>query len=213
MQVPSVDYQKRFIRYRKYYSQKINPFLRSKHAIAYTMIILSIFTISFFGFFAIRPTIKTIVELKRQIEDSRVVDEALQKKINNLMVAQEEYQLIKDFVPLIDDALPDSPNLTQALVKIEELASSEQASISSMQVQSVAYQPGTPLSTKKLTDKPTIIDLSIKVSGSYKQLDAFLEKLFKARRTITANHLELLPETTETASLKMVLRLNAYYLK
>lgn len=213
MQLQQTDYQKRFVRYRKYYSQKINPFLKSKHATAYTMVILSIFTISFFGFFAIRPTVKTIVELKRQIEDSQIVDNALQKKIDDLVIAQEEYQLIKDFVPLVNEALPDIPNLTQALGKIETLASDQQASVSAMQVQSVTYQGKSTDTSKKVSDKPTTIDISIRVSGNYKQLDAFLDKLFKTRRTITAQNLELLPETTETAALKLVLRLNAYYLK
>lgn len=214
MQIQGTDYQKRFVRYRKYYSQRINPFLKSRHATAYTMVVLSIFTISFFGFFAIRPTVKTIVELKRQIEDNQIVDKALQKKIDDLVIAQEEYQLIKDFVPAINEALPDTPNLTQALVKIESLASSQQASVSAMQVQSVTFQPGNiDTSKKEISNKPTTIDIAIKVSGNYKQLDAFLDKLFKTRRTITAQNLELLPETSETATLKLVLKLNTYYLK
>jgi len=217
MQSQKLPYQTYYSKYRKYYNQRINPFVRSKHASAYTMIILSIFTVSFFGMFAIRPTIRTIVELKRQIQDNKEIDQALQNKINSLMMAQEEYQFITDFVPAINEALPDQPNIAGLLVHLDKLATEKEATITGLQVQSISFKPPTSSTTDKTkatVTQPTTIDIMIKLSGNYQQLLPFLEKLLTMRRTVVAKSLEITPEgVAGQANLKLLLRLNSYYLK
>lgn len=219
----NMPYQKYYSRYRKYYQRNIDPFVRSKHATAYSMIILSLFTIAFFGMFAIRPTLRTIIELKRQIKDNKEIDLALQTKINSLMVAQEEYQFIKDFVPAISEALPNQPNITNLLLSIENLALEKQATITSIQVQSVIYKP----INKEINNEndsfvkpvitnfqPSPIDISLKVSANYQQLYEFLEKLLTMRRLVTAKSLEIMPNNIpEQGTVKILLRFNTYYLK
>lgn len=211
-----IEYQTFYSKYRKYYNQRINPFVRSKHASAYSMIILSIFTIAFFGMFAIRPTIRTIVELKRQIKDNQEIDTALQNKINSLMMAQEEYQFISDFVPAINEALPNQPEVATLLMHLEKLASEKEATITGLQVQSITFKPSSTPTTDKAkvnTTQPASIDVMLKLSGNYQQLLPFLEKLFAMRRTVTAKSLEITQEGVNSVNLRLLLRLNAYYLK
>lgn len=168
--------------------------------------------------FAIRPTLKTIVELKRQIKDASEVDIALQKKIDSLVAAQEEYQLIKDFVPAISEALPDQPNLTYILSKIENLASEKEATVAGLQVQSLAFKPASlsesNQTAKTLNKEPTPIDISLTLSGDFKEFALFLEKLFTMRRTVIAESLELSSDkTSEEEALGLSLKLKTYYLK
>lgn len=206
---------KTILKYRRYYHQAI-PFLKSRHATAYTMVILSLFTISFFGFFAIRPTLRTIVELKKQIEDSRIVDEALQKKINSLIIAQEEYQLVKNLIPSINNALPSQPDLTDILMKIENLVTSEQATISAINISPITYYPNPDNSqnNKKLSNETVSIDINISIIGDhYTQINHLLNKLLKTRRTILANNVDLIPIKANDQSLQLLLKVNTYYLK
>lgn len=206
---------KTILKYRRYYHQAI-PFLKSRHATAYTMIILSLFTISFFGFFAIRPTLRTIVELKKQIEDSRIVDEALQKKINSLIIAQEEYQLVKNLIPSINNALPSQPDLTDILMKIESLVTSAQATISAINISPITYYPNPDNSqnNKKLSNETVSIDINISIIGdNYRQINQFLNKLLKTRRTILTNNVDLIPIKAKDQSLQLLLKVNTYYLK
>lgn len=217
MDIQKIDYRKNLTRYRRLYDQRINPFVKSKHATAYSMVILSIFTIAFFGMFAIRPTLKTIVELKRQIEDNKQLDETLRKKIDSLVTAQEEYQFIKDFIPAINEALPEQPNIAKVLTKIEDLAAENQATISALQIQSISFQNVPSGNNKKASTaipQPTSIDVSLKMAGSYQQLISFLQGLFTMRREVDATFLELTPDATSAnATLKLLLKINTYYLK
>src|SRR3990167_7353762 len=92
-------------RYNRYYTW-IGPLLKKPQTRAYTFLILSIFTVAFFVFFAIRPTINTIIGLRKQIEDDQIVDTKLQDKINALSQIQAELDVLQPDLPLIDTALP-----------------------------------------------------------------------------------------------------------
>ncbi len=217
-----------FKQQRRFYYQKINVLVKSKRAGAFTMTILSIFAVSFFGMFAIRPTITTIVELTKQIDDGKKVNESLQNKIDSLVVAQEEYQLIKDFIPAINQSLPNQPNIIEALQSIETLALEKQASIDGLQVQTIEFvmknenqQPDQNATNQNpqdmitnSTSEPSSIDINMILSGDYSQLYSFLDKLLKIRRLVTAYSLQLAPSgSTQEGVLKLNLSLNSYYLK
>lgn len=218
-----------FKQQRGFYYQKINLLVKSKRAGAYTMAILSIFAVSFFGMFAIRPTLTTIVELTKQIEDGKKVNESLQKKIDSLVVAQEEYQLIKDFIPAINQSLPNEPSIIEALQSIETLALEKQASIDGLQIQTIEFvmknenqstdqNPTNQNSQDSIINstsiEPTSIDMTLVLSGDYSQLYSFLDKLLKIRRLVTAYNLQLAPSIgAQEGILKLNLSLNTYYLK
>src|SRR3989344_478177 len=103
------------------YSQKIAPLFKEKRIQAYTMITLSLFTISFFGSLAIRPTLGTIITLQKQIQDRTIVNQKLEEKINALIQAQTSYQAIEADLPTIYGLLPEKPDVTSLLLKIEAL--------------------------------------------------------------------------------------------
>lgn len=203
-------------KYRRLYKQRISTFMQSKRASAYTMIILSIFTIAFFSMFAIRPTLKTIIELKRQIKDSRELNDKLQEKIDSLIIAQNEYQLIADFVPMINEALPDQPNLSAALSGYEKIVIDNQSTISALQVQPVIYQSKKASEEEELRlleKQKTTLYISSKFAGSYEQLTNILSKAFTMRRTLRAKTLEISVNSKEPSVLSLFLDFNFYYLQ
>ena len=68
-------------KYREYL--KLLPNIQNEKTKAITMLIFTFVAMSFLGIFAINPTLSTIVELNKQLEESKFVHEQLQTKINN----------------------------------------------------------------------------------------------------------------------------------
>lgn len=201
-------------KYRRYLYNRMMPFVKSRRGTAYMMISLSLFTVSFFGFFAIKPTVGTIVELKRQIEDSQKVASVLQKKIDTLVEAQEEYQLVRDFVPVLDDALPDEPRLSQLLAKIDAVALENQATISGLSVAEIKYDAASTLAEQENAGQkiPSNIRLSLIIKGSYRQIAGFIDNIVNTRRIITLDSLEMIPLAAETnAPLELSLTIKGHY--
>ena len=227
-------------RYHKYY-QRIAPVFKTQKAQAYTMVILSLFTISFFGVFAIRPTLKTIATLQRQIIDRSEVSQKLEEKINALIAAQETYQGITADIPTIYALLPDKPEVTSLLIKLEQLIDNKNATISAIQLDAVTIytamvKPNSASSsaqaasnvlaaeatapqgaiavTPRQTGNPnTPINFSVSYKGKYADLVAILIQLTKLDRLITINSAELrLGDTAQKdATLTVGLHSQAYY--
>lgn len=76
---------------------------------AYIGILLSLFAISFFSIFALRPTLVTIGEIVAQIRTQKEVNASLEQKIKSLQLAQANWRKITADLPLIDQALPELP--------------------------------------------------------------------------------------------------------
>src|SRR5687767_10764921 len=72
-------------------------------------IILTFLALSFFGLFAINPTISTIVQLKKEIADNQEVNQKLEEKITNLSTLQQKYNLLQNDIPFIFSAIPQNP--------------------------------------------------------------------------------------------------------
>jgi Tfp pilus assembly protein PilO len=119
--------------YRRYYTF-LGPLIGKPKAKAYTYLGISCLTVAFFIFFAIRPTINTIIGLQKQIKDNKEVESKLQEKISALSQLQAEYEIIQADLPILDTALPVKPNIDELIKTVEKLAFENQASLSAMQV-------------------------------------------------------------------------------
>lgn len=119
--------------YKRYYTF-LGPFFSQPKAKAYTYLSLSLATIAFFVFFAIRPTVNTIIGLQKQIKDDREVETKLQEKINALSQFQVEYEIIRPDLPILDKAIPETPNINELIKVVEKLALDNEASLSAIQV-------------------------------------------------------------------------------
>lgn len=134
--------------YKKYY-YRFQPMLKDPKKQAYLMVILSLLTIAFFSFFAIRPTLKTIAVLERKIDDKSVLNQQLDDKINSLLSAQEEYQKMQSVINNMYELLPPSPEFPVFLNQLETLAQNHGAMITSLK-----FEPITLYATQNQTVKP-----------------------------------------------------------
>lgn len=191
--------------YSRYY-KKIRPIFRKPKVKAYTMLVLSLFTMSFFGVFAIRPTLKTIVHLQKEIKDKKLVKKALEEKIVNLSLAKEEYRKIENDLSLISKALPREPQFSSLLKDLETLAQETGVTISAVRLEEIKLTEKNQISSKKISS-------SLNLSGSYPSCKDFLNRLLNSTRIYTISDFEVRSNSKEERGVvKLDLKINTYYL-
>jgi hypothetical protein len=84
---------------------------------------LTVGTVVFFAIFAIRPTLVTMSNLIKELEEKRTLDAQLSEKIAGLSSAQTQYLLQQPRLALLDEAIPLQPQFYEALTMIERSAS------------------------------------------------------------------------------------------
>ena len=223
------NYKTEFQRYRKYY-QSLEPVLAKPKSRAYTTIIFSFLAVSLFGWYAIRPTIQTILFLQREIRDKTELNKKMEDKIAALIESQAYYQQIEPLLPAINQALPTIPDAVPLLIQLRNLASASGTLVGAIQLPTVpltgqAIGPaakGAKSAGDAAGNKQQIYDLSISVRGAYPNVRAFLEGITRMRRIVSVDALAVLPMKAESEGsasaipsgrlLQLALRLKAYYL-
>ena len=193
-------------RYRRYVTG-VGALYKKKQARVYTGIILSIFTIAFFGFFAIRPTLVTIGGLLKEIKDKREVVAQMDQKINNLNKAQTNYARIEKDLDLVNESLPLDPDLSILIKQLESLAR-----LSSVAIESVRFEK-TNLQGEIETEEGQASGFSVTLVGDYKNLKDFLSSLDTLRRIISVKSFSFTSKTEEEIQLLILsISAEAHYL-
>lgn len=177
---PPADYR----RYRRYFVE-LKDLYQKKKVRVYTGIVLSLFVVAFFLFFAIRPTLKTIAALTKEIKDKKVVAQKLQDKINALNSAQIEYQRIEDELYLIDQALPENANLSLLIQQLEALARQHGVTIASIQFNQTTLKGIDEAKEKASKTGEQSAGFSLAIAGNYQNLKSLVDSLAKLRRSIS----------------------------
>jgi Tfp pilus assembly protein PilO len=132
-------------------------------------LILSIVAFSFFGLFAINPTLSTIARLRKDLEDSKFVSQKLQEKIFNLYSLQQKYNNLQSDLPIILGAIPKSPEIPLLIGQIQTL--SQENNISVGGIQSFEVEAANAEVTKK---DPKTFSFAFSGRGSYENMITFL---------------------------------------
>lgn len=144
---------------------------------------LSIGAVIFFALFAIRPTLLTMSDLIKEIEDKRELNEMLGNKIASLATAQTTYMAMEDKVQLLDQAMPNNENIVKTLKLIEKIASEQNIAITQMSVSKVpeVSSEESIVPAKKTLDQ---VSISVGVVGDYQSIRQFVEGLRLSRRSL-----------------------------
>ena len=176
------DYRKEYHRYKQYYL-KVQGLPGQPVAQVSLTLVASLLTVAFFGIFAIKPTLVTIVQLTREIDDKTKVSKQLETKIAALNKIQSAYEEITSQLPLIDAALPKNPEFERLEQEIEFLAWQNQVILTSGSFSGFPII-GTELEKKDKKKEeadsaiPTeTINISLTVAGSYHNLKSFIVNL------------------------------------
>lgn len=170
--------------------------LKNKKTKAFTTLTLTLLGIMFFGFFAIQPTIATIVKLRKELSDSRTANEALSKKITDLTTLQQKYNLLQEDIPFVLRALPQTPTIPPLVGQIQALASQNDVSITTLQTFPVDI-------SQSQQKKEGSFGFSIEVEGSFQSISSFMNALIGFERIVTIE-LFSITESDQAKDLKKV---------
>lgn len=155
------------------------PSFKEKKTQAFTTIALTLLALSVFGFFAINPTVSTIAKLKKELADSKIVDEQLDRKIKALSILQNQYSLLENDIPRIFDAIPQAPIVPLLAGQSQSLAKTNNISLDRIEAFEVE------LSQKKGSKNAQAYAFSINGTGSYAQILEFAKSLTNFERVAT----------------------------
>lgn len=210
------------LKYQEYYKQ-LRPVLSEPRNRAYTTLILSVLAISLFSWYAIRPTVKTILYLRREISDKTLVNTKMEEKIAALIQAQANYQAVQADLPLINDAIPNNPQVMQLLELLNRLASASQTTLASIEIKPIELLTTEIKPSKTSTQiSPKTPNLeyiiSFAITGAYQDIRKFTAYLLSARRIVNIDGLSL-TKVISTASdtgleitdIRLALHVKSYY--
>src|SRR3990170_884607 len=98
------------------------PYLTSERSKKFFGIILTFCALSFFGFFAIKPTVSTILKLQKELSDSQFVFDQLKTKIKNLTELRKQYFSLQSDLPTITSAITIQPDVQLLFAQIQSIA-------------------------------------------------------------------------------------------
>lgn len=210
-------------RYRRYY-RAMEEIVKRPKANAYTTAIFSFLAVSLFGWYAVRPTLQTILTLRREIADNTKISARMEDKITKLIEVQANYQSAQDDLPLLNQAIPSTPDAIGVVRQLKNLAEASNASVSSITVSSVPIigkpSESTQAGVKQdVPSKKTLnVPIAMIITGSYPALRTFIDGLITLRRIVTIDTITLnldtdtrVSSTSSDIALKMTVTVNAHY--
>lgn len=180
------------------------PRLAEKRVQSFTTIILSLITLSFFGIFAISPTLSTIADLQKQISDNQFVNQQLRQKITNLTLLQDSYKHLQTDLPILYAAVPTTPDITVLVGQLQTISQNTQVNLLHIQTLSVDVSSAQTTGYNAYT-------FSLDVSGTYDHIQAFLTNLGNFNRLITLSAVSLSKATGNSDLYSLSIRGNAYF--
>jgi Tfp pilus assembly protein PilO len=217
------DYKEEYKRYTRYYLS-LEPAFQKPATRAYTAIIFSFLVISLFGWYAIRPTMQTIFTLRREIADKTDLNKKMEDKISALIEAQAAYQAIGPNLPVVDQALPVTPDAVRAARYLSALASDSRVTITTIGISSLPLTADMgPASVATASDKLANFPIVLSVTGAYPDIKSFTNGILNLRRIMQITSMLFSPlhaaETVASGSatptsteVKLDLKLKLFYL-
>ena len=215
------DYRKEYHRYKQYYL-RLQTLSKQPIAQASFTLLISLLSISFFGIFAIRPTLNTIARLTKEIQEKTKVNKQLENKIKILKKAEANYSQIETYISLVNTALPKEPGFELLEQQIEYLAWHHQTNLVSgtfngfIVVGDKSEQEKTKKNKEDTNKNSTAenIKFSLILGGNYQNLKNFVTDLEKLDRVILIDSIHFTKETDiENAEVQISLNGQAFYKK
>ena len=189
-------------RYQKYLKLLRDIWQKREDVQLYLGLLLTLTAISFFVWFAIRPTLATILELVRQIDGQKQTLAQLEKKAAALSQAQREWQRIENYIDLVNQAIPDGalPEITAR--QIEALAGEENLALVNLSVGKIKIL-GTMQEEQTKIDLPKNVrsfPISFTVQGAPERIFSFLSRISQVRRPIIWESISVSGKPPEAAT-------------
>ena len=151
--------------------------------------------------FAIRPTLLTMSQLLKDIEDRKKTSADLTKKIAALSTLSTEYPSVKNDIVLLHTVIPSTPDFEGFMRRLERVAADRSLLIVSLQV---ATLPKETTDTQRAPEL-TAFTVSVNFRGDYSQVRDVLNDLLTIDRFVTVDSIVLNAKRDEIAKSNVLL--------
>lgn len=171
-----------YFRYKEFYLNIAALYKKRADLRAFLEIVLSIIVVIIFSLFAIKPTALTIINLVKQIKAEKQTIADLNQKIDALTKAGSLLSQNSTKLKDIGIAVSSAPSPDIFAKQIQGLSSKDGVNLSGLSINEVVLI-GTPKISrsskdlKPLPEKANEMEFSIRINGSYANINSFLKDL------------------------------------
>ena len=171
------------------------PMLKEQRVKSFTTLVLTFIALIFFGLIAINPTLSTIADLQKQINDNTVVANTLSQKISNISNLQQQYTTLEaqGDITTITNAFPKDPQISLFIAQIQALATKHAVVVSRIQTFPVDIGTQNPLYTS--------FAFSLDVIGAFSDCQSFLLSLVNYQRVTSIDSVSISTGNTTQSAL------------
>lgn len=150
-----------------------------KKILGYTYVTLALFTVSFFGIFAIMPTLSTVSNLQKQYDDNTLVLESLQKKLSALQSLDVQYETTQQDLIFVYAAIPQTNKIAYLARQLENIVSSKNLNLIKLDFGTVEIYPNT-----KTVNPIYSFPFNLSVEGEEANINLFLSDIINFDRIV-----------------------------
>lgn len=167
--------------------------------------------------FAIRPTLVTMSQLLKDIDDRKKTTDGLSKKIATISTLSTEYPAVKNEVLLLDTVIPNTPDFDGFMRRLEKISANNNLIIESIQAKQVPKETTMNADASGGASTPsqmTSFVISVNFKGEYAKVRNALNDLVMMDRYITLDSLVLnakRDELEKTVVLRTTANLHVVY--
>lgn len=158
--------------------------------------------------FVISPTLSTIAKLKKEIADSTIVNQGLEKKIAALASLQQAYSRLKNDVPLVLESIPQSALVPLFIGQVQSVARSSNVSLNQMQNLQVDL-----FEQNEAPKRYYSYSFSLTADGTYEDISKFMENITNMQRVVGIDVSSIDKAGDANKSLRLNLQGVVYYKK
>jgi len=201
----ALGWRGQYIRYRSFFLNIFELYQKKAELRAFLEVILSISSITIFIFFALKPTVLTIISLNKEINEKKVILSGLDLKVQNLETAVEILNQNVNVLSDIETAVSTPPSPDVISKQIQGLSAKNSVTLLGLSIGQVTIAGKDTLKTKKTSDLKPIgageMPISISVKGDYQSISSFLKDLENLRVIVKVDSLGINSSTTEVGQI------------
>lgn len=210
----SIPWENLARRYSRYYIY-LEPVMRDPLVRGYFSFVASLILIAFFLVFALSPTITTVLTLQKKIAEQKTTIAAMDQKITDIIMAQENFAQIQGDLPMLALALPEVPSPQTIIAGVMQSASDFGLQVTQLTFRDLPLSKDVVVASADQVSESlgvVVIDFSFTVSGTSADVREFLGSLENLSRQIKITNLTLSEGKTVGSVNSVSVRANSYYL-
>jgi len=185
------------------------PHFKERKTRAFSTIILTLIALILFGLFAINPTLSTIAQLKKQIEDNTELLVKLDGKISNLGALTQKYNSLQNDLVYVNQAIPAKPTVPTLIGQLQAIGKNSGITINRLQALEVELANA---KTNPKLDNYSFFAFSLDAKGSYNGIASFFNNLTNFDRIVTIDSISVSNESFTEKTVTITIRGKAYFM-